>query len=213
VNVFALLVGWFLAPFAIAAVALIARRLTPPEKRRPGLTGQRLFIEIAAGILYAAASLFMLAVTAGDVGAYENDPSCRQSADFSDPTASGACAARDATLTADWMFRRNTDPAQLYFGIYARTADDCYCATSASPFNSGIDVWKAAYAHPSIPARVQLFRKHPVLIQVDGASGPTDDLPSQSRFEKIERLAFGIGLILAALLEIALAPTVLKPGE
>jgi hypothetical protein len=212
VSAFLLLLAWFLAPFAITAGMLYVRRTTRPEDRLPQATRARLVLEILSGVGLVVAYVFTIAVTAADVGAYETDPSCRQSANFSEPVASGACTVLDAEVWATLAEFGSPHHTSRYFPIYAYTADS-RLVTSASPFDGGLAVWRAAYARHRIPARIQLFRNRIVRIEVAGASGPTSDLPSQSRFNKIESIASGIGLILAAFLEFALAPIVLKPGE
>ncbi len=204
----------FLAPFCITAAALYLRRTTPVEPQQRYRTLARLVIEIVFGSVYAIANLFLLVFASGDVGIYDRDPSCRQTTNFSEPTTSGACTVVNALVTGEVGFRTSRWSQTPYLAIFVKGEDGRFLSpTSVSLLGAGFPVWRIAFAHRLTPARVQLFRDRVALIRIDGASGPADDLPWQSFSNKVLWVAFGSGLLLAALVEIGLRPLIFKPGE
>ncbi len=209
-----ILLGLFLAPIGLAIVSLLLRMYVPPEARRYGSATIRIAIELVAGPLLLVWSLLSVPGDVREARTYESDWTCREGTQLPVQTTGGPCTVVEATLTATSEVRRRsrhwTGTTYYYFAIAAWSGQ--HWKIPVGPGDENFAVWKAAKAQPGMDARVQLVHGRVALITTSAGTAETTDKPID-RLSNAEQLAaLGAGLIVAPLLELLLAPMVLRPG-
>jgi hypothetical protein len=197
-------------PLGLMLIALVSRATRPPERRWSTLgTSIRIALEVVAGIILLVLALRVLPGEARTSGEYAADWGCRQGTRLDVNSVTGMCSVQKGVVRT--RYASGSRGSRTYY-FTVSTADGLQRSVIIPGDGASLAVWNAADGHPETPARVQLVNGRITLVTTDAGTATTQYLPQVTLSGSEVVAAFGVGLVLAGILEAALAALLLPAG-